>query len=133
MFFLFQNNIVTVLGTSEFPWQLTASIRAGTGHPNAVLGGIVTVEAVDGWFNFTDLVISHMGTGYILDFNVTFPVQAGSFLIASSAFDVPGRSVKIHVHDQSSGDIVRGSSFSITLDIQDSDTNEIISDIAWRV
>jgi hypothetical protein len=122
-----------VLGTAEYPWQLTATIRTGTGHSNAVLGGTVTVEAVDGWFNFTDLTISHMGTGYILEFNVSYPVQAESFLIASSEFDVPGRTVQLHIHDQSSGDIVSGSSFSITLDLQDANTEEIISDIAWRV
>ncbi|XP_053372863.1 fibrocystin-L-like [Mercenaria mercenaria] len=126
------SNVVTDLGTAEFPWQLTVSLRAGTGHPNAILNGTLTVNCSDGWFIFTDLEISHMGTGYILDFNVSYPAEAENFTLASDPFDVDGRPLKIHVYDKTSGDIVRDARFSVTLDLQDSNTEEIISDIAWR-
>ena len=88
---------MTSLGTSEYPWQLTASIRAGTGHPNAQLNGTLQINSTNGWFNFTDLTVSHMGTGYILDFNVTFPSQAENFTLASTSFNVDGRPVAIGV------------------------------------
>lgn len=130
---ILQDKVVTELGTAEFPWQLTASLRSGTGHPNAQLNGSLTVNCSNGWFNFTDLAISHMGTGYILDFNVTFPVEAENFTLASDPFDVDGRPLKIHVFDKTSGDIVKNARFSVTLDLQDPNTLDIISDIAWRV
>ena len=74
-----------------------------------------------------------MGSGYILDFNVTYPVEAGNFTLASDPFDVDGRPIKVHLYDQTSGDIVRDARFSVTLDLQDSNTEDVISDIAWRV
>ncbi|KAL4228553.1 Fibrocystin-L [Mactra antiquata] len=126
------NAVVTELGTAEYPWELTASIRSGTGHPNAMLNGTTTVNCTDGWFNFTDLEISHMGNNYILDFNVTFPSEAENFTLESAPFNVSGRPVEIHVYDRTSGNIVRSSRFSVTIDLLDSNTNEIISDLAWR-
>lgn len=129
----FQNNVVVELGTADYPWQLTVSLRAGTGHPNAVLNGTLDVNVTDGWFNFTDLTISHMGSGYILDFNVTYPPEAENFTLASDPFDVDGRPVKVHVVDKSSGDIVRNAQFFMTLDLRDGESDEIIEDITWRV
>ena len=124
---------MTELGTSEFPWQLTASLRPGTGHPSAFLNGTLQVNASSGWFNFTDLEISHMGVGYILDFNVTSPDAALNFSISSTPFDVDGRPVKAHVVTMTSGDIVRNARFSMTLDLRDENTDDILTDIAWRV
>ncbi|XP_060573258.1 fibrocystin-L-like isoform X2 [Ruditapes philippinarum] len=126
------DNVITELGTTEYPWQLTASLREGSGHPNAMLNGTVTVNCSEGWFTFTDLAISHMGTGYVLDFNVSYPAEAENFTLASDPFDVDGRPIKVHVYDQTSGDIVKDARFSVTLDLQDSNTEDIISDIAWR-
>lgn len=124
---------MTELGTAEYPWELTASLRPGTGHPNAILNGTLTVNASSGWFIFTDLDISHMGVGYILDFNVTSPVAAVNFSISSEPFDVDGRPVKAHVVSKTAGDIVKNSRFSITLDLRDENTDDILTDIAWRV
>ena len=125
--------MVTDLGTNEYPWQLTASIRPGTGHPDAVLIGNLQVNASNGWFNFTDLVISHMGNGYILDFNVTSPQVAENFTLSTSPFDVAGRPLKAHVVTKTGGDILRNAGFSVALDLRDASTGDIISDIEWRV
>ena len=59
---------------------MTATIRSNTGYSGAVLGGTVTVEADNGWFNFTDLSISHAGTGYIIDFDITMPTAAAGMV-----------------------------------------------------
>ena len=128
-----QNVIVTELGTSEYPWQLVASLRTGTGHPSAMLNGTLQVNASSGWFNFTDLTISHMGYGYIIDFNVTSPQAAQNFSISSAPFDVDGRPVKGYVVSTTTGDIVKNARFSMTLDLRDENTDDIITDIAWRV
>lgn len=124
---------MTELGTAEYPWQLTVSLRAGTGHPDASLNGTLEVNVTDGWFNFTDLLITHMGTGYILDFNVTYPPEAENFTLATDPFDLDGRPVKINVVDMSSGDISRNAQFYVSLDLRDGNTEDIISDITWRV
>lgn len=126
------NNVITELGTAEHPWQVTVSIRAGTGHPNANLSGTLSVNGSDGWFNFTDLAISHMGSGYILDFNVTYPIEAENFTLESAPIDVAGRPLKINVYDHTSGDILKNGQFAVTLDLRDSNTGEIITDISWR-
>jgi len=125
--------VVTELGTAEYPWQLTVTLREGTGNPNGMLNGTLEVNVTDGWFNFTDLLITHMGTGYVLDFNVTYPPEAENFTLASDPFDVDGRPVKINVVDISSGDVVRNAQFYISLDLRDGQTDDIISDITWRV
>ena len=121
------------MGTSEYPWQLTASLQSGTGHPSAVLNGTLEVSATDGWFNFTDLSVSHMGTGYILNFNVTSPAAATNFSISSQSFDVEGRPIKANVAAKTAGDITKNSRFSVCLDLRDENTDDIITDIAWRV
>ncbi|KAL4228989.1 Fibrocystin-L [Mactra antiquata] len=126
------NNVVTILGTAEHPWEMTVSVRSGTGHPNNVLNGTLTVNCTDGWFNFTDLMLTHMGTDYILDFNVTYPPEAENFTLASNPFNVPGRPLKVRVYDKTIGDIQLNGPFTVTLDLVDSNTNEIITDIAWR-
>lgn len=127
-----QSVIVSDLGTIEYPWQLTASIRQGTGHPDAVLSGNLRVNASKGWFNFTDLTISHMGTGYNLDFNVTYPAKAEKFTLSTKAFNITKRPLKAHVINKTSGALLRNAAFSISIDLRDSQTEAIISDIGWR-
>ena len=70
------------LGIKENPWQITATLRGGTGHASAVLSGTTTIASTNGWFNFTDLAISHAGSGYIIDFAITYPASAaGLFFV----------------------------------------------------
>ena len=131
--FFLQSVVITALGTNEQPWQLTASIRPGTGHPDAVLSGALQVNSSNGWFNFTDLAISHMGSDYILDFNVTYPQVAENFTLSSNPFNVAGRPLRAHVVTKTGGDIVRSAGFSVGLDLRDVQTGNIITDIGWRV
>ena len=74
-----------------------------------------------------------MGTGYILNFNVTSPAAATNFSISSQPFDVDGRPIKANVAAKTAGDITKNSRFSICLDLRDENTDDIITDIAWRV
>ena len=68
--------MIDQLGTIENPWQMTATLRSGTGHASAILGVTTTVTSANGWFNFTDLTLSHAGLGYIIDFDITMPSTA---------------------------------------------------------
>ena len=76
--FFKQGSPIVDLGIKEDPWALTVTIKSGTGHPDAVLGGTTTITSVEGWFNFTDLFISHAGSGYVLMFDITTPSSAAS-------------------------------------------------------
>ena len=122
-----------MLGIAEFPWQLTVSVRNGSGHPANVLSGDLMVDCKDGWFNFTDLAFSHMGSGYILDFNVTYPPEAVNFTLSSEAFDVPGRPLKVELYQNTSFGVFKDDTFTITLALHDDVTGENITEIAWRV
>lgn len=54
-------------------WMVTASLEPNTGDPNARLEGILTVPFIDGYANFTNLAISHNGTGYGIKYEITSP------------------------------------------------------------
>ncbi|XP_053388767.1 fibrocystin-L-like isoform X2 [Mercenaria mercenaria] len=123
---------VTELGTVEYPWQITVNLRNDTGHPLAVLNGNLTINCSQGWFNFTDLVISHSGTGYILDFDVIYPNEADLFTLTSKPFNVFGRPLKINVCNQTDDNIFKDDQFTVSLDLLDQHTDEIITHIAWR-
>lgn len=73
-----QGAVIANLGIQDSPWQITATLRScpGCGHANAKLTGTLTVTSSNGWFNFTDLQISHKGDGYIIDFEITSPASA---------------------------------------------------------
>lgn len=63
--------------------QVTAGITPGTGTVSAVLGGTLTVTAVNGVALFTDLSINLAGTGYTL----TFTALPALTPATSAAFD----------------------------------------------
>ena len=64
---------VNNVGTRLSPWKVTASLVAGFGDSNARLTGNTTVEFVNGTVNFSNLAISHNGTGYKILYKVTYP------------------------------------------------------------
>jgi hypothetical protein len=71
---------------TTFTGNVTLAITSGTGTPGAVLGGTVTVPAVSGVANFTNLNIARSGTGYTLTATAT-----GATSGTSNAFNInPG-------------------------------------------
>ena len=88
-------NIVTNLRhNSNESWELTVSIRAGYGHPDAYLSGDTVISFVSGWANFSDLAISHAGL-YILEFRVTSPQT--NLSVASILFEVKERVIVLNI------------------------------------
>ncbi|KAK3107032.1 hypothetical protein FSP39_005622 [Pinctada imbricata] len=113
------------------PWQLTATLRSGTGNAAAQLLGNTTVTIVDGWANYTDLLITYQGVGYIIDFQITDPVEGENFTIASDAFTIPSRPIRGGLSYKDSS-MYHGENVRIELNLVDSVTNAVIEDIAWR-
>ncbi|KAK3107254.1 hypothetical protein FSP39_010348 [Pinctada imbricata] len=121
---------VTVLGAAAAPWEVRVTLRSGSGsNPAATLVGNTTVTFVDGYANFTDLGISHAGSGYILDFEITYPTEA-IFNRSSSALTIQQRPLKTTVVTASET-VYQGGQHQITLDIRDDITDDIVADIAW--
>ena len=81
------------VGTKLSPWIVTASLVPGTGDPNARLEGNVSVPFVNGTANFTNLAITHNGTGYQILYNVTYPTSV-SFSVAYGAHVIKERQLE---------------------------------------
>ncbi|XP_060584412.1 fibrocystin-L-like isoform X2 [Ruditapes philippinarum] len=127
-------NFVEHLGIEDSPWEITATLRScspACGHANAVLTGTLTVPSSNGYFNFTDLQISHKGDGYIIDFAISSPANT-NLTVESVPFSVDGLPMTAGVYSMTSGDIPQDSVFALTLDLRDSSTNIAIPDITWR-
>ncbi|XP_061168814.1 fibrocystin-L-like [Saccostrea echinata] len=123
-------NVVNKLGTNVNPWEITATLRNGTGDPAAQLLGERTAKYNNGWANFTDLAISHMGSGYIIDFVVTYPVVA-SFSLSSSNISVTRRSIVVDIVNITS-DPLENSYMTVDLELRDKVTSQVIKQVNWR-
>ncbi|KAJ8320870.1 hypothetical protein KUTeg_002457 [Tegillarca granosa] len=127
-----QGRVITKLGTAANPWIITASLRAGTGsNPSASLEGNLTAQFVNGWANFSSLMITHFGSGYIIDFNVTSPTEGENFTISTDPLTIPSQPVKASVVNMPT-DIIVGNFHTFTLELQDGLSSLVLPDIAWR-
>lgn len=130
--FFFKGNIIKKLGTKANPWQVTATIRSGTGNPYAALEGNTSVSVVDGWANFTNLLITHFGQNYILDFNISYPDEGENVSLSSDPFTIVGRPLKGSLVSRTTT-VVEKALISVVLELRDDVTSEKISNITWRV
>ncbi|XP_069121982.1 fibrocystin-L-like [Argopecten irradians] len=121
---------ITRLGTPSHPWKITASLRPGGSNPLANLTGNLTVEFVNGWANFTDLIITQFGTDFYIDFYLTEPADT-NFTIASAPLTVAGRPIKPSITSMTST-VIENNYFAIGVELRDEVTSELIPDIAWR-
>ena len=131
-FFLLQGNRIKKLGTIANPWRVTATIRSGTGNPYAVLEGNTTIMVTEGWANFTNLLITHFGQAYILDFNISYPDEGENVSLSSDPFTITGRPLKGSLVSRSTTVVEKGL-ISVVLELRDEVTSEKISNITWRV
>lgn len=108
------------------------SLKAGSGSNSlAELTGTKNVSFVDGWANFTDIGISHEGSGYILEFTVSYPDEV-VFTVDSSPLVVTQRGLKAGLVSKTS-DVQQNQGMTVILDIKDSNTNAAVPDINWKV
>ena len=128
-----ENNMVNNVGFGETgAWVVTATIRSGTGDPNATIIGNNTVKFSKGWANFTALSISHNGTGYILDFHISKPDTA-NFQTSSQPFDVKERVLYFSVSQQpSNGNETTPLFRQPQVDVRDVANGEIVNNTGWK-
>lgn len=81
------------VGTTAAPWVVTASLSPHSENPDAYLMGTLTANFVNGTATFTDIAISHNGTGYEIVYTVTYPttvsysVTHGNHTISEREFE----------------------------------------------
>ncbi|KAL5019473.1 hypothetical protein ScPMuIL_002365 [Solemya velum] len=122
---------ITALGTAEQPWQVKASLRVGSGSSQlAVLEGTLQVTFIDGFATFTDLSVSHLGSGYIIDFRIVVPEEAENFTVASIPLTVTQQSVMASIVDITT-DVTEGETFAITVELQNPNSGTVLPDISW--
>lgn len=108
------------------------SLKAGSGSNSlAELTGTTNVSFVNGWANFTDIGISHEGSGYILEFTVSYPSEV-VFTVDSSPLVVTQRGLKAGLLSKTS-DVQQNQGMTVVLNIKDSTTNAAVLDINWKV
>ncbi|XP_078617899.1 fibrocystin-L-like [Branchiostoma floridae x Branchiostoma japonicum] len=124
-------NVVMKLGTVASPWEVQATVRAGSGSDSRAQ--IIGDNAVfkDGWANFTNLAISHSGQGYIIDFIIVKPQNASNFRTASNAVEVTSRPLSGKVYPIT-GNLTVNEPFTVSVGITDRVSGLEIDDIAWK-
>ena len=87
------------LGTDLAPWTVTASLVIGTnGHPDAKLEGTTTVNFINGTASFSDLQITHQGSGYKLKYHVSYPVESTFEVVGSTLIEIEERELSFRVN-----------------------------------
>ena len=84
-----QGEQLSLVGNAADPWRIKATLKAGP--ENATASGSVTANVVDGLANFTELLLSHEGSGYQLTFSLEYPADLTIPDVDSIVFDVGPR------------------------------------------
>ena len=87
--------LVSVLGDESDPWEVTVSVVSGPGN---VLGNI-TVPFVGGLATFNGVFLDTRGSGYILEFAITYPANSIIPATSSNMFAVGGRPLGLRFNE----------------------------------
>ena len=83
------NEQLALVGNTADPWRVKATLKAGP--ENATTAGSVTANVIDGLANFTELLLSHEGSGYQLTFSLEYPSNLDIAEVDSITFNVGPR------------------------------------------
>lgn len=87
------------LGTDLAPWTVTASLVIGTsGHADAKLEGTTTVSFINGTASFSDLQITHQGSGYKLKYHVSYPADSKFEIVGNMMIEIKERELGFRVN-----------------------------------
>ena len=87
--------LVSVLGDESDPWEVTVSVVSG---PGIILGNI-TVPFVGGLATFDGVFLDTRGSGYILEFAITYPANSIIPATSSNMFAVGGRPLGLRFNE----------------------------------
>ena len=84
-----KNEQLALVGDVADPWRVKATLKAGP--ENSTAAGSLTVDVIGGFANFSQLLLSHEGTGYQLTFSLEYPQGLNISEVDSIIFDVGPR------------------------------------------
>jgi len=80
------------LGSDLAPWSVTATLVPSVGsHADSKLSGQTTVNFVNGTASFTDLQITHQGSGYKIKYHVSYPADVNFEVIDGTEITINER------------------------------------------
>ena len=126
------NRWVQNLGRESDRWRVTATIVSGTGDSSARLMGESTVEFINGTANFTNLAVSHKGTGYKLKFDVTYPLNL-SFVVESTTFEIKERVLVFNILQQpTEANETVPFTLQPKVEVRDAANGELVNNTGWK-
>jgi len=100
---------------TAFNGNVTIALAHNPGGGSSVLGGTVTVAAVNGVATFAGLTINNVGNGYTLQ--ATSNASNGPTSVATTGFNVVrGPATQLVVTTEPPGTVTAGSGFAVTVD-----------------
>jgi len=126
-----KGKLITVLGGGT--WNCEVSLLSG---PGGILVGTKAVNLVNGSATFPNLYITEAGSGYVLQFEVTYPTTATIPTLITSSFTVGARPLGVKLSDNTdmrAGDMpftVGGTIWDEALD-QAADS-EVLAGLSWE-
>ena len=123
---------MTALGHSSSPWLLTASIVEHPADVTGELSGNVTITFQDGWANFTNLAIDKAGSGYVLEFAITYPESSTLVAVRTSEITITPRELTAMLANITEM-VYAGEAFDVVVDILDVATGMVVTDLADMV
>ena len=126
-----KGKLVTVLGGGT--WNCEVSLLSG---PGGILVGTKAVNLVNGSATFPNLYITEAGSGYVLQFEVTYPTTATIPTLITSSFTVGARPLGVKLSDNTdmrAGDMpftVGGTIWDEAID-QAADS-DVLAGLSWE-
>lgn len=121
---------IGLLTSTGGSWQVKVSLKQNYGSDKrATLLGTQAVNIVSGWANFTNLGISHSGSGYQLVFTVNDPTNFKS-AVNTEGLLVKPRPLNIGKAHNKIAHV--GEPVKLRIYLTDAVTNEIINYIGWK-
>ncbi|XP_041477742.1 fibrocystin-L-like isoform X1 [Lytechinus variegatus] len=123
-----QGNLVTQLGSPSNPWLVTATLAVRPAGSTAQLVGTVTIPFQDGWANFTSLAITKFGSGYVLEFAITYPDSSPLSSVRTAAFSITHRQLTGAQAGQT-GSVYVNEPFSVEVKVRDAASGEVVTNL----
>ncbi|CAK8674402.1 unnamed protein product [Clavelina lepadiformis] len=117
------DEVVSTLGGQ---WEVEVSLdtSASTADDGASLLGRTSVPVSSGYANFTDLKITHAGTGYVLRFRISEP-SGVSLTSNNPTIDVVARSVKLGFPTGVNAHVNHGDALQLNVELQNANDNPL--------
>ena len=125
---------LSVVGGPGDPWIVTATLVSGPS--GATIEGAATASFVNGFVNFTGLLLSNKGSGYSVKFELTYPDNLNIPSVTSRQFITGPRPLGLvieNIEDQVPEAEIAAVKFSIyDLGLQQKATPEVIGALTWE-